>query len=252
MLNIKLWSLSQKIRARTYLRLFKALPFSIVSKNETHGTYQNHHTNPAWNDVKLRSRRKSCAQNLRDFFPLRRTERDSFLISWIHNNLMQEHEGKEERRGAAPKGACNCSQDCIAEVERGRSTRRPRGWKTDGSVCAAVGWREIREGYTCMCVRPCASVSGRVCNTEETRIRQAALANESTRESKLGHWGVATQLASPREWLPPRVPIPYHFHSIPPRRSSVFVYFLLASSLVSISFTLRKRPPSSRYAARSA
>lgn len=36
-------------------------------------------------------------------------------------------------------------------------------------------------------VRPRAGVSDRVCNTEETRIRRAALANESTRESKLGH-----------------------------------------------------------------
>jgi len=46
-------------------------------------------------------------------------QRDSFLISWRRSNLMHTHEGKKKRgKETIPKGACNYSQGCIAEVER--------------------------------------------------------------------------------------------------------------------------------------
>lgn len=55
MINIKLRShCHEKFARDTYLRLFRALSFLIVDKNEAHGAYQNHRANPALVDVELR------------------------------------------------------------------------------------------------------------------------------------------------------------------------------------------------------
>lgn len=95
------------------------------------------------------------------------------LISWIRNNLMHEYEEKKEARERgkrmAPKGACNCSQGCIAEVKR----EGPRGGHEGGkrtTLCARQWVDGGTEGkariharvhvYVCTC----ASVSGCVCN----------------------------------------------------------------------------------------
>lgn len=100
-------------------------------------------------------------------------ERDSFLIR-IRNNLMHEHEGKKERGNGTAKGARNCSQGCIAEVEReGPRGDHEGGRKADGlCVRGALHRQRCTEGKARMyrCVRSCAGVSDRVCNTEETRI----------------------------------------------------------------------------------
>lgn len=179
----------------THLRLFKALSFLTVSKNGARGISGFSKSSYQFSVSQLRGKllKPSSGREIFRiffFFFFEANRRDSFLIR-ICNDLTHEHEGKKQRgKGAVLKGACNCSQGCITEVER----EGPRGGHEGGKRTALCARRyvdsengEKRDGVTCTCRRSRASVSGRVCNTEETRIRRAALANESTRESKLGH-----------------------------------------------------------------
>lgn len=74
------------------------------------------------------------------------------MISWIRNNL--RHGGKKERgKEIASKGVCNCSQDCIAEVER----EGPRGGHEGGK-------------RTVLCVRRYMDI-GTVENARVVRVR---------------------------------------------------------------------------------
>jgi len=92
--------------------------------------------------------------------------------------------------------------------------RRPRGWKTDGFVCAAVRRDGETEGnamvYVCTSACKCkgaACVIQRKRETGRPRLRTKAQGRVSsvTEASPLGLLLLGSD--SPR-----RVPIPYHFH----------------------------------------
>jgi len=130
--------------------------------------------------------------------------------------------------------------------------RRPRGWKTDGFVCAAVRRDGETEGnamvYVCTSACKCkgaACVIQRKRETGRPRLRTKAQGRVSsvTEASPLGLLLLGSD-------SPPSGSNPLPFPSllgVPPSSS-----ISSSSSLVSISYASRKRPPLPRCAARTA
>lgn len=175
-------------------------------------------------------------------------------MSWMCNNLM--HEPDEEReKETAPKGACNCFEGCITEVER----EGPRGGHEGGkrtTLCArrCTQTEERREtrGCTCTLVRKCVSVAACVIQGKRESGRPHLRTKAQGRVSSVTEASPLSLLLlgsdSPLGFQSPTISIP-SLLGVPP---SSFISF--SSSLVSISFTLRIRPLSTwqSYAVKSA
>jgi len=160
------------------------------------------------------------------------------------------HEGKKERgKETVPKGACNYSQGCIAEVEREGPWDDHEGGKRT-ALCARryVETEKRRETRWCTCTSACkckgaACVIQRKRETGRPRLRTKAQGRVSsvTEASPLGLLLLGSN-------SPPLGSNPLPFPSllgVPPSIS-------FSSSLVSISYASRKRPPLPRCAARTA